>query len=133
MIDDLEMIIRKRLGQKRFDPINEQKHKRFDFSKNNKSNNLILSLFDDFKFSYKGGFTFNEIFNLSFYKGECLLIQEEFSHYDEDIKEPIYKEIVLNNYTGYGTVDIIKEIIINYSFNYKNIIRDTKLNILIVD
>lgn len=126
-MDSLEYEIRTRLGQTNFDPINEQDHLRFDFSGlNEKENKRIMKLFNDFDFEYDmdNGGAFLEVFDLRFYKGCCELLYEDVC-VDED--EWTYITTSLKDYSGYGTVEIIKDIILEYSTNYKEIIRDKKL------
>jgi hypothetical protein len=126
-MDSLEYEIRRRLGQKKFDPINNQKHKRFDFSCHNKKNINIMKLFDDIEFELDGeNGNFFEIFELRFYKGSCVLIIETVD-IDEDNFSCVYSDVVIEDYTGYGTVYIIKDIILKYS-NYKMVLRNEKLN-----
>jgi hypothetical protein len=131
----LEYEIRKRLGQKKFDPINNRKHKRFDFSCDNKKNKKIIELFNDFEFEiadeYGGrGGRFLETFELKFYKGECKLLYEEM---DIDVEhfDCKYYNVIIKDYSGYGTVEIIKDIILEHSTNYKEILRNLKLNELL--
>ena len=131
-MDSLELLIRKRLGQKKFEPINGRKHKRFDFSCNRNKNKKIIELFNDFEFEivdeYGGrGGRFLETFELNFYKGECELLYEEM---DIDIEhfDCRYYNVIIKDYSGYGTVEIIRDIILEHSNNYKEIIREEKLN-----
>jgi hypothetical protein len=135
-MDSLELLIRKRLGQKNFEPINGRKHKRFDFSCDNKKNKKIIELFNDFELLFKvdefgsyGG-KILEIFELKFYKGECKLLYEEM---DIDVEhfDCKYYNVIIKDYSGYGTVAIIKDIILEHSINYKEIIREEKLNKLL--
>lgn len=135
-MDALEYEIRKRLGQKKFEPVNGRKHKRFDFSCNNIKNKKIIDLFNDFELLFKideyasyGG-KISEIFELNFYKGECKLLYEEM---DIDIEhfDCKYHYVILKDYSGWGTVDIIKDIILEYSTNYKEILRNIRIDKLI--
>jgi hypothetical protein len=130
IMDSLEFLIRKRLGQKKFNPLHERRHKRFDFSFNNKKNDNIINLFDDFEFNIdEESGSLLEISKLRFYKGECFLLYEMV--HISDTFDVEYSDVVLKDYSGYGTVEIIKDIILNYSTNYKEIIRDFKLKQLI--
>jgi hypothetical protein len=136
-MDTLEYEIRKRLGQKNFEPINNRKHKRFDFSHNNRRNRKIIELFDDFEFQMPNKYGTDigrlfEVFELTFSKGSCLLIYEEM---DIDIErfDCTYRNIIVKEYTGLGTVEIIKDIILNYSTNYKEVIRDISINKILLN
>jgi len=134
---NIEKIVREKLGQKKFNPINEQKHKRFNFSKDCTKNKNIIELFNEYGFCYdnysdsddKIYDTFdNSGLLLNFYKGGCRLLIEILNE-DADwytSVESMYSTIIIEDYSGLGTVEIIISILEKYS-NFIEINRDNKI------
>ena len=129
---EIEKIVRERLGQKKFNPVNNQKHKRFDFSKNCKKNKNIINLFNEYKFRYNNEYeyeTFDESgLSLDFYKGQATLsieILNESIDWYQDV-DCMYSKVCIEDYTGLGTVEIIINILEKYS-NFIEVNRNNKI------
>ncbi len=132
LIDGLELLIRKRLGQKAFEPLHGRRHKRFDMSCNSKKNRDIIELFNDFEIDFGLGVdNYSGYYEVSFYKGMYSIMAEDIM-FDDDIRFLGYRMIDILPPDSGGTVDIIYHLLKQFS-NYKKVLRNENLETILKD